>query len=57
MAGYLRRVLVKRPDSAFAVSDAIKWHYTGGPNLEIALKEHERLVELLHRAGTEVIYH
>ncbi len=57
MAGYLRRVLVKRPDSAFAVSDATRWHYTGRPNLEIALKEHERLVELLRRAGTEVIYH
>lgn len=57
MAGHLRRVLVKRPDSAFAVSDAARWHYTGRPNLEIALKEHGRFVELLHRAGTEVVYH
>jgi len=24
----LRRVLVKRPDEAFAVSDPARWHYT-----------------------------
>jgi len=57
MTGHLRRVIVRRPHPAFAVSDTVRWHYTGRPDLEIALKEHDRFVELLHQAGTEVIYH
>jgi len=53
----LRRVLVKRPDQAFAVDDPSKWHYTARPNLEIAQQEHDALAALLRQAGAEVIYH
>jgi dimethylargininase len=57
MIAPLRRVLVKRPDQAFAVDDPDKWHYTSRPNLNIAQQEHDALVSLLQQAGTEVIYH
>jgi N-dimethylarginine dimethylaminohydrolase len=53
----LRRVLVKRPDSAFAVDEPAKWHYSARPDLEIAQQEHDTLVNLLRQAGAEVIYH
>jgi len=53
----LRRVLVKRPDDAFAVRDPVRWHYTARPDLEIAQQEHDELVEILRRSGAEVIYH
>ena len=53
----LRRVLVKRPDTAFAVQDAERWHYTGPPDLAVAQEEHDALVDTLRRAGAEVIFH
>ena len=53
----LHRVLVKRPDEAFGSADPLKWHYTDRPNLETAQQEHDALVEILRRAGAEVIYH
>lgn len=53
----LRRVLVKRPEAAFAVADPARWHYTGRPNLELAWQEHDTLANILRRAGAEVIYH
>jgi N-dimethylarginine dimethylaminohydrolase len=53
----LRRVLVKRPDEAFAVDDPQRWHYAGRPNLEIAQREHDALVDILREAGAEVLYH
>jgi dimethylargininase len=53
----LRKVLVKRPDEAFAVDDPGKWHYAERPNLEIAQQEHDALVAILRQAGAEVIYH
>jgi N-dimethylarginine dimethylaminohydrolase len=57
MVSPLRTVLVKRPDTAFAVADPAAWHYTGRPNLEIAQQEHDGLVALLWQGGAEVIYH
>ena len=57
MGGRLRRVLVKRPDKAFAVEDSVKWHYTNRPDLNIAREEHDRFVDILRSAGAEVIYH
>jgi N-dimethylarginine dimethylaminohydrolase len=57
MISPLRRVLVRRPDGAFAVSDPVKWHYSARPNLEIAQQEHDALVEILRQGGVEVIYH
>ncbi|MEW5958334.1 MAG: arginine deiminase family protein [Chloroflexota bacterium] len=53
----LRRVLVKRPDSAFAGADPARWHYASRPNSERAQQEHDELVTLLRRAGVEVMYH
>ena len=53
----LRRVLVKRPDEAFSVDDPQKWHYAGRPDLEIAQREHDALVDILREAGAEVLYH
>ena len=53
----LRTVLVKRPDEYFAVADAMAWHYTAQPDLEIARQEHDALVALLREAGAEVITH
>ncbi len=57
MVDPLRRVLVKRPDQAFAVDDPARWHYVARPDLEIAQQEHDALVGILRQAGAEVIYH
>ena len=57
MTAPLQKVLVKRPDAAFAVDDPVKWHYTAKPDLEIAQQEHDALVAQLRRAGVETIYH
>ncbi|MFQ6076742.1 MAG: dimethylarginine dimethylaminohydrolase family protein, partial [Candidatus Bathyarchaeia archaeon] len=53
----LLKVLVKRPDEAFAVDDPAKWHYADQPNLEIAQQEHDSFVAILRQAGSEVFYH
>lgn len=53
----LRRVLVKRPDKAFAVEDPDRWHYVAGPDLERAQQEHDSMVETLRQAGAEVLCH
>jgi dimethylargininase len=53
----LRRVLVKRPDEHFAVKDYKKWHYLNPLNLEEARREHDAFVEILKKAGSEVLYH
>jgi dimethylargininase len=57
MVDPLRRVLVKRPDQAFAVDDPARWHYVARPRLEIAQQEHDALVDILRGDGVEVIYH
>jgi len=57
MIGRLRRVLVKRPDEAFAVDDPAKWNYTASPDLETAREEHDAFAALLKQAGAEVEYH
>lgn len=53
----LRRVLVKRPEEAFAAADPERWHYTSRPDLDEARREHDALVEILADAGAEVIGH
>lgn len=53
----LRRVLVKRPDEAFAVDDPARWHYVARPDLEAAKREHDALVQILVDTGVEVIEH
>jgi N-dimethylarginine dimethylaminohydrolase len=57
MVSPLRKVLVKRPDAAFAVNDHVAWHYTDRPDLALAQQEHDALVTLLRQAGAEVLYH
>lgn len=57
MVGKMRRVLVKRPDEAFAVEDWRKWHYTGPLDLEKAQREHNTFSKILRNEGIEVLYH
>lgn len=57
MVDPLRRVLVKRPDDAFAVDDPVAWHYTASPDLAKAQAEHDGLCDTLRQQGVEVIYH
>src|SRR5262245_65235104 len=57
MIAPLRRVLVRRPDAAFAVDDPQLWHYTSRPDLTEAQREHDALTDALRRAGAEVIEH
>ncbi len=56
MVAPLRKVLVRRPDRAFAVDDPAKWSYTGRPDLGKARREHDTFTSILNRAGAEVIY-
>lgn len=56
MVAPLRRVLVKKPGAAFGSADPRRWHYSGRPDLEIARREHDAFVEVLLRAGAEVLY-
>jgi N-dimethylarginine dimethylaminohydrolase len=57
MVAPLKRVVVKRPDKQFAVSDFVKWHYTSAPNLGQAQADHDVFTAILKQHGTEVIYH
>jgi dimethylargininase len=57
MIAPLRRVLVKRPDEAFAAADPVRWHYASQPDLEVARGEHDTLTELLRQAGVAVFHH
>lgn len=57
MIAPLRRVLVKRPDEAFAAADPVQWHYAGRPDLQSAQHEHDGLVAVLQHSGVEVCYH
>jgi dimethylargininase len=57
MVGPLRRVLVKRPEEAFAVADPAAWHYTGRPDLDAARREHDALTGILSACGAEVLDH
>lgn len=52
----LRRVLMHRPDEAFAVDDPAAWHYAHQPDLAAAQAEHDALAALLRTSGAEVIY-
>jgi dimethylargininase len=57
MIAPLQKVLVKRPEEAFAVDDPVVWHYAGRPDWPQALQEHDGLVAQLRWAGAEVLYH
>ena len=57
MVTRLKRVLVKRPDTGFAVEDYEKWHYTGPLDLWEAQREHDAFTDIMKEEGIEVIYH
>ncbi|SMB83989.1 dimethylarginine dimethylaminohydrolase family protein [Deinococcus hopiensis] len=57
MTAPLRRVLVRRPDEAFAVDDPELWHYAGRPDLTAAQAEHDAFVDILRSCGADVVYH
>ena len=57
MAGPLRRVAVRRPTSAFAVTDPERWNYAATPDLSGAIAEHDALVQLLVDDGAEIVRH
>lgn len=57
MVDPLRRVLVRKPDSAFGDADPEHWHYTSRPDLDGARAEHEALVSTLRTCGCEVLFH
>ena len=53
----LQRVLVRRPNAAFAAADPRTWNYTARPDLARAVDEHDAFAEILRRSGVEVLYH
>jgi len=55
--GTLRRVLVRRPDRAFAVDEPAVWNYVSRPDLATAQLEHDQLVEVLAATGAVVETH
>ena len=57
MVAPLRRVLVRRPDEAFAVDDPERWNYASRPDLETARLEHDALVAVLEGSGAEIVTH
>lgn len=57
MVAPLKKVLVRRPDASFAVTDLQKWHYTAAPDLAAAQQEHDSFVDTLKKEGVEVLYH
>jgi N-dimethylarginine dimethylaminohydrolase len=57
MVNRLKRVLVKRPDTGFAVEDYKKWNYTGPLDLGEAQMEHDAFTNIMRKEGIEVIYH
>lgn len=41
MVDPLRRVVVRRPDAAFASADPAAWNYAARPDLTAAIREHD----------------
>jgi dimethylargininase len=56
MVAPLRRVVVRRPDAAFA-ADPDLWHYTSRPEVEAAVAEHDALTAMLVDDDIEVVLH
>ena len=57
MVGKLRRVIVRAPDQSFADADPEEWHYSSRPDFEAAVAEHRAFVDILEKAGVELIWH
>ena len=61
MVAPLRSVVVKRPEDAFQSQETIEREYRElgylrPPDLEVASREHRRLVSILEEAGAQVLY-
>ena len=61
MVTRLRRVIVKRPEEAFRSQDQIEkeWKdlgYTRPPDLQAAARSHQKFVDQMKQAGTDVLY-
>ncbi len=56
MVAPLRRVVVRRPDAAFA-ADPDLWHYASRPEVEAAVAEHDALTAMLVDDGIEIVFH
>lgn len=52
----LVKVLVKKPNAAFAEADPQVWHYTDSPDLARAESEHDAFVHTLKEEGVLVVY-
>jgi N-dimethylarginine dimethylaminohydrolase len=57
MVGKLRRVIVRAPEQSFADADPEEWHYASRPDFEAAVAEHGAFVDILKKAGVELIWH
>lgn len=56
MVGNLKKVLVKKPGAGFGVENIEEWNYGRKPDWQIADKEHDYFVDIIEKAGAEVIY-
>jgi dimethylargininase len=56
VTGRLQRVIVRRPDRAFAEADPVDWNYVAPPDLTAAQNEHDAFVSILRQEGVEVIH-
>lgn len=57
MIAPLQRVMVRRPDEAFAAADPDQWHYSSPPDLKRAQAEHDALVGILRAEGVDIVSH
>lgn len=57
MVGKLRQVVVRAPDRSFADADPEEWHYASQPDFDGAVAEHRAFVDILEKAGVELIWH
>lgn len=57
MVTNLKKVLVRKPDATFGSANPEVWHYTEQPDLQKALDEHQKIVDILKSEGVEVVYH
>jgi N-dimethylarginine dimethylaminohydrolase len=58
MFGQIESVLVRRPDHHFGGADPERWHYTGQPDLALAVSQHNAFTKLIQsEIGAEVVFH
>lgn len=55
MVAPLRRVLMRRPGASFGSAEPALWHYSSRPQLDLARRQHDQLVEKIESFGAEVV--